>query len=532
MEDGTSTSQVVTLSTRRRRRVTLVNPPSVSHPESVQTYTPGPPLGLAYLAAAVRSAGHDVCVVDAPGEAIEQRREFTSPIGPMIRTGLDDHEIVARIDPEADVIGIGNMFIHEWPTIRTLAEAIRERFPTALLVLGGETPTAFWPWILDECPAVDLCVLGEGEGTFTEVLDLLEDLDAARALEGVASRGPDGRPRSGGLRARIRGVDELAVPAWDLFPLTSYWSIGTGLALERGRSIPMLLSRGCPYKCSFCSSPQMWTTRYVTREPELICDEIESYVRAYGVQNVIFNDLTAITKRQWTMRFCDELDARGLRISWQMPAGTRSEALTRPVLERMAATGCALVTYAPESGSKRLLETMDKRADIEWILTSAVDAVDLGISTSISIVLGHPDERGRDVLATLGLIVRAALVGIHDCGVALFSPYPGSRDFEELRASGRLVIDDRYPYVGVVRGTRGGNRQRLPRYGAYGRASVQFGLMAVFYAVSFLRRPGRIWHIRQALRTGKGDTRIEALLLRRRSDRERSEATAALRQPA
>ena len=100
--------------------------------------------------------------------------------------------------------------------------------------------------------------------------------------------------------------------------------------------MPMLATRGCPYKCSFCSSPQMWTTRYSVREPSDLVDEIEDYVRRYDVKNVDFCDLTAMTTRQWTLDFCDELERRRLGITWQLPVGTRSEGIDEHVLERLA----------------------------------------------------------------------------------------------------------------------------------------------------------------------------------------------------
>ncbi|MEL7207730.1 MAG: radical SAM protein, partial [Actinomycetota bacterium] len=101
----------------------------------------------------------------------------------------------------------------------------------------------------------------------------------------------------------------------------------------------ILGTRGCPYKCSFCSSPQMWTTKYVVREPDDVVDEIADYVDQYGVANVNFVDLTAATNRRWTLGLCDALDERGLDITWQLPVGTRIEAIDREVLERIYVVG-------------------------------------------------------------------------------------------------------------------------------------------------------------------------------------------------
>src|SRR5206468_3190721 len=117
-----------------------------------------------------------------------------------------------------------------------------------------------------------------------------------------------------------------------------------------------------------CSSPQMWTTKFVVRDPGDVADEIAGYVERFSVQNINFVDLTAATNRRWTLEFCDALEARSLDITWQLPVGTRTESIDEHVMRRLRETGCTNVTFAPESGSERMLEVMDKRADLSHIL--------------------------------------------------------------------------------------------------------------------------------------------------------------------
>ncbi len=112
----------------------------------------------------------------------------------------------------------------------------------------------------------------------------------------------------------------------------------------------MLATRGCPYSCTFCSSPDMWTTRYYARSPASVVDEIADYVERYGISNVDFEDLTAFINRDWILAFCAELVRRDLHISYQLPSGTRSEALDAEVLAPLWRSGCRNLTYAPESG--------------------------------------------------------------------------------------------------------------------------------------------------------------------------------------
>src|SRR5262249_38566659 len=130
-------------------------------------------------------------------------------------------------------------------------------------------------------------------------------------------------------RQRIRDVDAIPRPAWHLFPVSNYLDGGFTYGVNLGRSMPILATRGCPYQCTFCSSPAMWTTRYYA--------------------------LTAIIKRDWILAFCRELERRGLDITYQLPTGTRSEVLDEEVLAALYRTGCRNICYAPESGSPETL---------------------------------------------------------------------------------------------------------------------------------------------------------------------------------
>lgn len=506
----------------RRLNVCLVRPPVVTLPGSLATHGPVPPLGLAYIAAVLRDLEHRVEVIDAPMAELGRTDRIESPVGDLDRVGLSPHEIVERMDPGTEVVGITNMFLHEWPQVREIAERARARFPDALIVVGGETPTALHERLLDECPAVDCCVIGEGERTIAELLERWAgDVDLGD-LASVAMR-PGSRAGAGpahGLPVRIRTLDSVPRPAWDLFPLANYWESTPFLGVDLGRSMPMIATRGCPYKCSFCSSPSMWTTRYVVRDPADVVDEIAGYVEHYGVRNVNFCDLTAITKRRWTLSFCDELDARGLDITWQLPVGTRSEALDAEVLQRLHDTGCRNITYAPETGSKHMLEVFDKRVDLGNMLRSVRTAHRIGIHTHVNIIIGHPAETRRDVLASVWLLVRAAAIGCDDAAPSIFSPYPGSRDHRELVEADQLTLDDIY-YTGFARSTKA-SRSFNPRFSARQLRIVQLGMLAVFYGLAVLRRPVRLVRLVWTPFFGGERTYLEQMLRTRRAVRSTS----------
>src|SRR5207247_9361034 len=141
----------------------------------------------------------------------------------------------------------------------------------------------------------------EGEGD-RSICDLMEHLAGRRPLETVPGcwyRSTDGEVRRTTAKVRVRDIDALPWPAWDLVPLENYLSGHHGWGVDRGRSMPMNATRGCPYQCTFCSSPTMWTTRWLARDPADVVAEIQHYATRYHAANFDFQDLTALIKKSW-----------------------------------------------------------------------------------------------------------------------------------------------------------------------------------------------------------------------------------------
>jgi anaerobic magnesium-protoporphyrin IX monomethyl ester cyclase len=468
--------------------VALVRPPSVVARYAL-TLNVTPPLGIAYLAGSLAAAGHEVQVIDAVGEA--PGALGPGPTRDVLVNGLSVDEVVARVRPDVDLVGISSQFSHEWPLVRRLVEALARRLPGTPLVCGGEHATAMPELSLAQAPALTACVLGEGEETLVELTEALAAGRSAATVPGVVARDGGGTTRTP-ARPRLRGLERVPAPRWDLVPLERYLAGGFSFGVDRGRTIPVLASRGCPYRCTFCSSPQMWGTRYEARRPADVVDEIAGYVARYRVQNVDFYDLTAILRREWVLEFCELLERRRLGVSWQLPSGTRSEALDAEVLAAMVRAGCRNVSYAPESGSERTLRAVRKRVRLERMEASMRAAVAAGLNVKANIIIGFPGEDRRDLGDTLRFVRRMARAGVHDVSVWTFSPYPGSQLFDELRAAGRLgPLDDDYFTSLLSYSDLGG----AVSYGdALGSAELQrwrVGALALFYLESCARHPTR-----------------------------------------
>jgi anaerobic magnesium-protoporphyrin IX monomethyl ester cyclase len=473
--------------------ISLVRPPIVSSRRAFNNEAT-PCIGLAYIAGYLTKKGYEVGIVDGIGEALNRFWEVEEFPGYHCQ-GLKIEEIVDRLNPQSRIIGVSAMFSGEWPITRAIIKAVRSRFPNALVVAGGEHITALAEYSLRDCPQLDLCVRGEGERAMHEVCEAHFAGADFSQIQGVSYLDADGNyVESAGVR--IREIDDVPWPAWPEHYMEKFWELGKSYGVQSARDMPITASRGCPYRCTFCSNPQMWTTRYILRDVDDLINEIKYYVKKYDITALQFYDLTAITKKRWTLDFCQKLIEEKLDyLKWSLPSGTRSEALDAEILSMLKRTNCNYLVYAPESGSADTLEKIKKRIDLDKLTESVLEAKRLGIVIRTNLIIGFPHETRRHVFETVRYGLYLAWKGADEVTINIFSPYPGTEIFASLQAENRVQLSDEYfmaltslnsDYTSVNPLTV--NKQM----GARELALYRIAFMLMNYILGYLRYPSRI----------------------------------------
>ena len=495
--------------------VTLIRPPMILL-RLVQSRSTCPPIGPAYLASRLRKIGHDVSVIDSVGEAIFQFTEVND--GKNLAHGLTLDEIVERIDPKSDFLCFSCMFSIEWPLNYKLIKKVSSKYPNKTIIVGGEHVTASSEWILENCPEVDFCVLGEGEEKLVNLVNSLGNSDSEINIEGVVSRNYHRPKRVGSndkyLRdLRINSIDDIPLPAWDLIPLSNYLDNNFGYGVDRGRNMPMLATRGCPYQCTFCSSPQMWSTTWTARNTKKVLDEMEQYIAEYGAENFSFYDLTAIVKKKWIVDFCNLILERKLNFTWQLPSGTRSEAFDDEVIDLMYRTGCRNLNFAPESGSPSVLKRIKKRVDLKGMKKAMERCIKRGLVVKSNTIIGFPEETHYEIFQTLLFLAHIAWIGVHETTVSGYVPYPGTEIYDSIRKSNKIPgFSDKY-FWSLATTSDIFNRTSHSEKLSHRSISVYtiLGLL-IFYSVSFIRRPKRLFKPIYNIMIGIEEGRMEASL--------------------
>ena len=504
--------------------VALVRGPIVSTLAAVNNEAT-PCLAYAYLSAYVGNHGYTCTVVDGIAEALN--RVWPLEKYPNFQChGLTFDEILDRVPADAEVIGFSLMFSGEWPVLRDLIMEARKRFPDALFVAGGEHVTALTEYTLRDCPAIDICARGEGEHTFYEILETYRENGDFSRVNAVAYLDDEGKYTEVGGLPRIREVDSIPWPAWPKDYMETFWAAGKSYGVQTKRDMPIMASRGCPYQCTFCSSPQMWTTRYVLREIDDLIAEIKSYIERYDVTALQFYDLTAITKKGWSVEFCNRLISEGIKLNWSLPSGTRSEALDAEVLGLLKKTGCNYLVYAPESGSPETLKKIKKRIDLDKLTESVLEAKRQGLVVRTNLIIGFPHETRANVFETIRYGLYLAFKGADEVTINIFSPYPGTEIFANLLDEGRLSLSDGYFLSLTSLNSDYTSLNPLICNTNMGRVELalyRIGFMLTNYAIGYLVYPSRILRtLRNVIFSGESSStvfehRIKDLFKRKRA---------------
>lgn len=367
------------------------------------------PLGLGYLAASARQAGHGVEVY-APG------------------AGGSHDEVLARIETgRPDVVGL-SVTTPYYAAARRLVEAIRSGFPRVVVALGGAHPTALPERTLRELPA-HVAVIGEGEHTLVEILDRLNGGD--RELDGI----PGTAHRSAGgvvlspARPRVEDLDTLPLPARDLLPPlrsqrptpASYRRLPLGV---------LVTSRGCPFRCTFCDT-SVSGHHFRARSPAAVCAEVEHLVREHGAREIRFFDDDFAHDRSRVLAICDRLRHLRPRVPWTCLMNAHEA--DPDLLGAMRGAGCWQVLYGIESASPAVLERLRKPLTPERARRAIRIAKEAGLSVRADFLVGTPGESLAEMRETVEFAIRCRVDLAH---FNKFMPYPGTALYEELVAAG------------------------------------------------------------------------------------------------
>lgn len=478
--------------------ITLISPPKL-YSLSSQFYIGrggAPPLNLAYLARSLFENDIQYDVIDT----LATNEHFLIPDLNIEVHGLSFEKIIERINPNTKVVGISSMFTNEYLIVRKLCLKIREKLPNVLIILGGEHPTALAEPTLKYDQHVDFIFHGEADQTLVEFMKRLVSGEDLKTTPGIYFRDKEtGLIKKNPSLPRMVDLDEHR-PLWEKIPVEYYLENKLSLSRTGVRSLPILATRGCPYKCTFCSNEKMWGTRYVMRSIDSVVNEMKDYVKKYKVQHFDFQDLSTSINKKWFKELLLRMNNELPGVTWEMTVGTRSEILDREVLELMMASGTTQLTYAPETGSYEMSKRIQKKINFKKLYESIKIANSLGMEVKSHLIIGFPSETILDLLKTILLALRLGWYGVKGVSIYVFSPYPGSILFEKKYKYMEFTENEYFSYLTYQitnsAGARVFNPKNLVKYPREEiLAFIGNVFMVVAYFISMISFPQRFLDI-------------------------------------
>lgn len=385
-------------------------------------YLAVPYMSLLFSASLLEEAGHQVSFVDAQVEALDAQQVthlvaelapdlLVSVVNlPSLKGDLALLERVSNAAPQVKVIAVG-----------TVCRGLPEE------VLAGK--------------AVIAAVEGDPEVVLPDLAEALRDGRPIAEVAGLRLRSRDGTQATS-APAALSDWATIPTPAYHLAPMHRYEHAFLG---QRHRYAQVVTSRGCSFACSYyCPYPFGLGSKVLFRDPSRVVDELTTLKQQFGVSFIIFRDQVFTLRRSHAEAVLDGMLERKLDLNWICE--TRVDRVDEVVLGKMRAAGCRQINYGLETADPQLFES---RAKPGGVFREAREALRLtrrtGIRAFAHLMVGLPGETWESVRLTARALYRLA---VDDVGVAIATPYPGTRLYEEASTKGWLLTDDWSRYTG------------------------------------------------------------------------------------
>ena len=431
------------------KKILLIVPPCLSfkNPRQVDSY---PPIGLGYLASVVENMGMEIKILDCVVNGWENDEEVDNK---MIRVGLSDKDILSRIsDYNPDMVGLACSFSNQHRIFHHLFSLIKKDNPNRITVGGGAHATICSEEVLSD-KFCDFVLLGEAEESFKDLILALNNYSDLTSIDGLGWK-INHKLVINKKNKWIENLDSVSFPAYHIMGLDKYFLARRAHGLRhRDRFCPVITSRGCPARCTFCNAKAVWGNKYRMRSVENVIEEMRLLSNNYGIQEIMFEDDNLTLNPVRARALFSSMKKEGFNFIWDTPNGVGSWSLDESLLDLMKESGCIRLNFPVESGSQSVLEEIIKKPlNLSRIKQLIAHCKKIGLSYSIFLVIGMPGEKIEDIWKSFRF---AAECGCFSPNISVATPYPGSQLFIDSEKNGyfsrKFTLSDLYTSSFLIR---------------------------------------------------------------------------------
>ncbi len=388
-----------------------------------------PPFGIGYLASIARNRGFEVDIFDA-------------------RKGDKTYEsFIEKIkNNNYDLVG-ASMTTFDFNPVKEHIKYIKKYSPNSIIVLGGAHPSGDYSGILNDFPQAGFAFRGEAELGFAKFLDHLAvnklNTNGLELIPNLIWR-KDNQIQINPWQV-VENLDTLPFPAWDLIDPRTYPKSPHGAFAANFPVAPMVISRGCPYNCTFCSGKSVTGLKLRRRSIDNAISEIEFLQKNYDVREIHIEDENFTFFKDAVKEFCLKIiNHPWLKISWSLPSGIRLDTLDDEILELMQRSGCYSAAVGVEFGTEKMHRLTNKRLNLNLIREKIKLLKKYKIKITGFFLIGIPGETLEDMNKTIKLSLE---LDLDRAQFNNFMPLPGSPLYDQLKKDKNFSFDTDHFFV-------------------------------------------------------------------------------------
>jgi len=377
------------------------------------------PFFLATSAAVLRQAGHEVFLLDAVAEDINLEESYKR---------------IKEFSPQL-IFSESSTPSLSWDL--QVFRDLRQSFPETVLVSGGSQGVCEIPDLMEKEKVPDFWLGGEFDLSLLKLVQVIEEKGDYVTVPGLIGQGVNNPP------AIVENVQELPSPLYEDLPVKAYSDPVCGLPAPVAQ---VWLSRGCPYKCTFCVWPQVvfGNNKYRTRSVDEALDDIEKLIHQHGCESFYFDDDTTNVGPKRMIELAQKIKERGLdAYPWSMMA--RADCMNDEMLEALKGAGLYSIKYGVESISEALVDSCEKGTNLKKFRRAIEKTKELGIKLHLTFMFGIPEETEETIDETLAYAMEIAP---ESAQFSLCTPFPGTKFYRQCEQNGWLITDDWGRFLG------------------------------------------------------------------------------------
>jgi radical SAM superfamily enzyme YgiQ (UPF0313 family) len=386
--------------------------PPITNPVFTEDFDDFMPLGLLALAASLRANGFDAALF-RPAFSLLNQQSY-------------DRAASEILQMKCQVVGFST-WCHSYASSLLLAKAIKDQSPQTIVLFGGPQATILDEETLKQFRYVDYVLRGEADKTVVQFMNALRKSDNSfSTVPGLTFRDSE-NIITNPAPSFLSELDELPIPAYDLVsPNQEYVSLDVG--------------RGCPFKCTFCTTNDFFSKSYRVKSADRIIQEMDHIFANYGITKFDFTHDMFTLNRKFLIPFFQKLRqhyaSTGVSYTWTCSA--RLDCVTPDLIQDMAASGCKGIFFGVESGSQRMQKLIKKNVRVDRGYTVIDSCSEYGIRSTSAFIAGFPEEERSDIDSTIKAIFEMTVRGAKP-QMSLLSLLPQTPLYEAHRNS--LVFD-------------------------------------------------------------------------------------------